>query len=155
MGVGMGLTIPSFLIAVQSTVQRRWLGTAASTLQFSRSMGGVLGVSIMGVFLSQRLAQGLTAAGIDPASVSLDSLLDPLANAGSTSTFDSALRVALAGAIQGVFLLALVSAALALVVTALAPGGRIAQLAARQSQAEAERRAPGEPEPAPQPVALE
>ncbi|HEX5692139.1 MAG TPA: MDR family MFS transporter, partial [Roseiflexaceae bacterium] len=46
MGVGMGLTIPSFLIAVQSTVQRRWLGTATSTLQFSRSMGGVLGVSI-------------------------------------------------------------------------------------------------------------
>jgi EmrB/QacA subfamily drug resistance transporter len=151
MGVGMGLTIPSFLIAVQSTVQRRWLGTATSTLQFSRSMGGVLGVSIMGLFLSMRLAQGLAAAGLDPNTVSLDSLLDPLASAGSTATFDTALRVALAGAIQGVFLLALVSAALALVVTALAPAGRIDQLVARQSRPEGEHQS----EPAPQPVTLE
>jgi len=154
MGIGMGLTIPSFLIAVQSTVRRRWLGTATSTLQFSRSMGGVLGVSVMGLFLSVRLAQGLAAAGLDPASVSLDSLLDPLASAGSTATFDAALRVALASAIQGVFLLALAAAALALAVTALAPGGRIAQLVARQAAPEAERHALGEAEPAPLPVSL-
>ena len=46
MGIGMGLSIPSFLIAVQTSVQRRQLGTATSTLQFSRSMGGTLGVSV-------------------------------------------------------------------------------------------------------------
>ncbi len=61
------------------------------------------------------------------------------------------LRVAPAGAIQGVFLLALVSAALALVVTALAPAGRIDQLVARQSRPEGEHQS----EPAPQPVTLE
>jgi len=49
MGIGMGLTIPSFLIAVQSSVRRSALGTATSTLQFSCNMGGVLGVSVLGV----------------------------------------------------------------------------------------------------------
>lgn len=56
MGVGMGLSIPSFLVAVQTSVERRNLGTATSTLQFSRSMGGTLGVSVMGAALSMRLA---------------------------------------------------------------------------------------------------
>jgi len=40
MGIGMGLSIPSFLVAVQTSVERRQLGTATSTLQFSRSIGG-------------------------------------------------------------------------------------------------------------------
>jgi Na+/melibiose symporter-like transporter len=47
MGVGMGLSIPSFLVAIQTSVDRRYLGTATSTLQFSRSIGGTLGVSVM------------------------------------------------------------------------------------------------------------
>jgi Na+/melibiose symporter-like transporter len=133
MGIGMGLSIPAFLIAVQSAVPRRFLGTATSTLQFSRSIGGVLGVSVMGVVLSTRLAANLQAAGLDPASVSLNSLLDPLARS-TTSSMDVALRSALAGAVQSVFVLALIAAAIGLVATALAPAGRIAQLAAQQPQ---------------------
>ncbi|HEX9373687.1 MAG TPA: hypothetical protein VF897_21920 [Roseiflexaceae bacterium] len=45
----------------------------------------------------------------------------------------------LAGAIQGIFVLAFVAAAIGLAVTMLAPGGRIAQLAARRGQSEAEK----------------
>ena len=56
MGTGMGLCIPAFLIAVQSSVRREDLGVATSTIQFSRSIGGTLGVSVMGVFLSASLA---------------------------------------------------------------------------------------------------
>src|SRR6266498_742207 len=66
MGVGMGLSIPAFLIAVQSTVRKDALGTATSTVQFSRSIGGTLGVSVMGALLSARLAAGMAAAGLDP-----------------------------------------------------------------------------------------
>ena len=43
MGIGMGLSVPAFLIAVQSSVEKRTLGTATSMLQFSRSIGGTLG----------------------------------------------------------------------------------------------------------------
>src|SRR5262249_28056011 len=96
--------------------------------------GGVLGVSVMGVVLSMRLTANLLAAGIDPAKVSLNSLLDPLAQASASANLDATLRVALAGAIQSVFLLAFIAAAIGLAATALAPAGRIAQLAARRPQ---------------------
>jgi MFS family permease len=143
MGVGMGLSIPAFLIAVQSTVERRLLGTATSTIQFSRSIGGVLGVSVMGVVLSMSLAANLQAAGMNPATVTLNTLLDPLAQASASTTLDATLRTALAGAIQNVFLLALIASVIGLIATALAPGGRIAQLAAQRPQANEE--APSQP----------
>lgn len=142
MGVGMGLSIPAFLIAVQSTVQRRDLGAATSTVQFSRSIGGALGVSVMGVVLSLRLASRLAATGLDPAAVSVNSLLDPLARAAGSLALEETLRSALAGAIQGVFVMAFIIAALGLAATSLAPRGRIAQLAAQRS-------ADGSGEPAP------
>ena len=134
MGTGMGLSIPAFLIAVQSTVPRRTLGTATSTLQFSRSIGGVLGVSVMGMVLSVRLAENLRAVGLDPASVSINTLLDPIAQASASTSLDTTLRAALASAMQGVFLLAFIASVIGLVATALAPAGRIAQLAERRSQ---------------------
>ncbi|HEX9441207.1 MAG TPA: MFS transporter, partial [Roseiflexaceae bacterium] len=109
-------------------------GTATSTLQFSRSIGGTLGVSVMGAALSVRLAAGLAAAGLNPATISVNELLDPLARAGASMTIEGALRDALANAIQGVFVIAFIAAALGLAVTFLAPAGRIAQLAAQQNQ---------------------
>jgi hypothetical protein len=135
-GIGMGLSIPAFLIAVQSTVRRAQLGTATATVQFSRSIGGTLGVSVMGVVLSTRLATLLTQAGVAPGSVSVDSLLNPGTGGASAAVADEALRVALAGAISSVFLAAFLAALFGLIATAFAPGGRIAQLAARWSEAE-------------------
>ncbi len=133
---------PSFLIAVQSSVERKQMGTATSTLQFSRSIGGTLGVSVMGAALSFRLASALAAAGLDPNAVSVDELIDPLPTADPSAVLEGALRGALASAIQVVFIIALVAAALALAVTFFAPRGRIAQLAAQRSSAEGEQAAP-------------
>jgi hypothetical protein len=104
-------------------VARRDLGTATSTIQFTRSFGGTLGVSVMGVALAAGLASALRAAGVDPAGVSLDGLLD---HAGGAAV-DGVLRDALAHAMTGVFWLAFGAAALGLVVTFLAPRGRIGQ----------------------------
>jgi hypothetical protein len=133
MGLGMGMSISPFLIAVQSSVNKRDLGTATSTLQFSRSIGGTLGVSVMGVVLSTRLAAALTASGLDPNTISINSLLEPLPGE-STAALTDMLRPALAVSIQGIFFIAFVAAALGLVITLLAPGGRIAQLAAQNQQ---------------------
>jgi EmrB/QacA subfamily drug resistance transporter len=138
MGVGMGLSVPSFTIAVQTAVERRDLGTATSTLQFARSIGGAVGVSIMGVVLGERLSRTLAAGGVDPASVSLSRLLDPLArSAASAAPLDIVLRGALAVAIQGVFVIAFVAAALGLLATAAAPRGSLAQLASARGEARA------------------
>lgn len=117
MGVGMGLSIPSFLVAVQTHVERRHLGTATSTLQFSRSIGGTLGVSVMGAALSARLASRLDASGLDPQLVSR--LLDPLP--GSELVVDAAARLAMADSIHVVFVIAFVSAALGLVAVFFTP----------------------------------
>jgi EmrB/QacA subfamily drug resistance transporter len=130
MGVGMGLSIPAFLIAVQSTVRKQELGVATSTVQFSRSIGGTLGVSILGVFLSARLAGLLVAAGIDPATVSLNALIDPVA--GASATLEGPLRGALGIAIANMFIIALVAAVAGLLATMFAPPGKISQLVEKQ-----------------------
>jgi hypothetical protein len=143
MGIGMGLAVPSFLIAVQSSVTRRDLGTATSTLQFSRSIGGTLGVSVMGVFLVQRLASLLAAAGLNPDAVSLDSLMERVDPGAAAPALDGALRNALAVSIQGVFFIAFVAAALGLVATFFAPAGRIGQLN-RRGEEEAGQKAAAE-----------
>ncbi len=125
MGLGMGLSIPAFLIAVQSAVPREQLGIATSTIQFSRSIGGTVGVSVLGVFLSARLEGLLRAEGINPASISLESLLDPLASTGAL--MEGPLRAALAVASANMFILALVAALAGLVVVFFTPGGKIKQ----------------------------
>lgn len=126
MGVGMGLSVPAFLIAVQSTVRRQDMGIATSTVQFSRSIGGTLGVSVLGVFLSSRLAANLSAAGVDPGSVSIDSLLDPVA--GASAALNGPLRGALGAAVASLFMIALAAAVLGLAAVFFAPGGKISQL---------------------------
>ncbi len=136
MGAGMGLSIPAFLIAVQSSVQRRALGAATSTLQFSRSIGGTLGVSVMGAMLTIWLNRALGAAGLDPSSVSVQSLIDPMA---SSQALDGPLRAALAAAMQGVFMVALVGAALGLVATFFAPRGMITQVPSESDQPNAKQ----------------
>ena len=117
MGVGMGLSIPSFLVAVQTSVERRLLGTATSTLQFSRSIGGTLGVSAMGAALSIRLASNLSASGLEPGMVA--QLLDPFS--GSGIVIDAGVRLAMADAIHLVFIIAFVAAALGLIATFFVP----------------------------------
>jgi EmrB/QacA subfamily drug resistance transporter len=117
MGIGMGFSIPPFLIAVQTTVERRQLGTATSTMQFSRSIGGTLGVSIMGAALSARLASNLSASGLDPELVS--QLLDPLP--GTQAIINEGARIAVANAITLVFLFAFIAAGLALLATLFTP----------------------------------
>ncbi len=129
MGVGMGLAIPAFLIAVQSTVQRRDLGVATSTVQFSRSIGGTIGVSVMGAVLSAGLASRLAAQGLDLSLV--DQLLSPEGAAGAV--VEGPARLALAGAMQGVFLTAAITAALAFIAVLFTPDGRIDQLAADEA----------------------
>ena len=137
MGIGMGLSIPAFMIAVQSSVQRKVLGTATATLQFSRSIGGTLGVSVMGVILSTQLARNLRLAGVASAGIDLNALLSPAAQAVA-SAVNAVLRVALTGALQSVFVAALIAAVAGLVVTALAPRGNVFQTTPAIEAAEAE-----------------
>jgi EmrB/QacA subfamily drug resistance transporter len=56
-GAGLGLTMLTLLIASQHSVPREQLGITTSLNQFSRSIGGTVGVAILGAFLTAGLAQ--------------------------------------------------------------------------------------------------
>ncbi|MGA6161219.1 MFS transporter [Amycolatopsis magusensis] len=68
LGTGMGMTMQNLVLAVQNTVAVTDLGAASSTVAFFRSLGGTVGVSVLGAVLasqvSQRTTDGLGAAGI-------------------------------------------------------------------------------------------
>lgn len=58
MGMGMGMTLLSLLLAMQSAVPRERLGVATSVAQFSRSIGGAIGVAAMGAIITASLPAG-------------------------------------------------------------------------------------------------
>lgn len=58
-GIGMGMNMVPMLIAVQSAVPRAALGAATSMTQFFRTIGGAVGLSLMGAVMTQRLGAGL------------------------------------------------------------------------------------------------
>jgi predicted MFS family arabinose efflux permease len=62
-GMGMGLTMVPMLIAVQSAVPRSDLGVATSLTQFFRSVGGAVGVAVMGAVKTHRLDAGIPLEG--------------------------------------------------------------------------------------------
>jgi hypothetical protein len=125
MGAGMGLSVPAFMIAVQNGVDRRNLGTATATLQFTRMIGGALGVSVMGLILSLRLAAGLKAAGYAGASLSLQTLMQS-PHSGAAAV-DATVRKALTGAVESVFVAAFAAAAIGLVAAFFTPPGRVSR----------------------------
>lgn len=117
LGIGMGLCIPPFLIAVQTLVERKHLGTATSFMQFSRSIGGTLGVSVMGVALSTKLMTTLTASGLDPELVT--HLLER--SSSSQVVINEGVRLAVADSIHLVFIIGFIAAALSLLSVFFAP----------------------------------
>jgi len=63
LGVGIGLTNQNLVLAVQNTVAASDLGAASSAVAFFRSLGGTIGVSVLGAVLSARVST-LIQAGL-------------------------------------------------------------------------------------------
>jgi EmrB/QacA subfamily drug resistance transporter len=68
LGLGLGMTMQNLVLAVQNTVRASDLGSASSTVTFFRSLGGTIGVSVLGSILASRVAtlttDGLADAGV-------------------------------------------------------------------------------------------
>ena len=65
-GIGLGLTMLTLLIAVQHAVPREQLGIATSLNQFFRSIGGAMGVALLGALMTSGLAANLREASTGP-----------------------------------------------------------------------------------------
>jgi EmrB/QacA subfamily drug resistance transporter len=70
-GIGLGATMQNLVLAVQNTVSQADLGSASSTVAFFRSLGGAIGVAVLGALLGRQVtslvAKGLAQLGV-PAS---------------------------------------------------------------------------------------
>jgi hypothetical protein len=62
MGFGMGSTFPTFTLAVQNSVPFRVIGVATSATQFFRSIGGMLGLAILGATMANRFTARLSSS---------------------------------------------------------------------------------------------
>ena len=120
-GIGMGLSSPIFLIAVQTSLPRAKLGTATSTLQLCRSIGVAIGVTVMGAILSYQVGSGLEHAREVPAS--RNAAMPPL-----SAEVRAALTAAEHGVFGAAFLAALGSLAFAFVAPHRHLRGRVEDL---------------------------
>jgi EmrB/QacA subfamily drug resistance transporter len=117
-GVGMGLTMQTFIVALQNAVDRSDLGVATATNQFFRSIGGALAVAAFGTLLVDRLAAELArhgSRGLDPERLLRAPGLARTLPRGAVE----AVHAALASSLEWVFVGALPLAAAALVAALL------------------------------------
>ncbi|WP_228923498.1 MFS transporter [Streptomyces sp. DH7] len=70
-GVGVGMSMQNLVLVLQNTVPLSEIGAASGAITFFRSLGGTMGVSVLGAVLAHqvatRITDGLTKLGVDPA----------------------------------------------------------------------------------------
>lgn len=131
-GAGLGLTMLTLLIAVQQSVERFQLGIATSLNQFSRAIGGALGVAIMGAVLTAGLSgqlhkaatgegSPLTAEQADSLAANPNALIEPTAKASLPAGILPVLQDSMAAAIQPVFWVVVVVSILAMFASFMLP----------------------------------
>jgi MFS family permease len=101
-GLGIGLGMQTYVLAVQNASPPRMMGVATATTQFFRSVGGTIGVTAMGALLTARLHGGPSPGDL---------------LAGGRGADTAAHRDALASAMHGVFVAGVPLVALAFVAT--------------------------------------
>jgi MFS family permease len=109
-GAGLGLLVQNLALVVQNAVPSRHMGVATSLAQFSRSIGGTVGVSAMGAIL---------AAGL-PAGAATRALGGGGAGAGAAASSPAA-RAELADAIHPIFMIGVPMMAITFLLVTLIP----------------------------------
>lgn len=137
-GAGLGLTMLTLLIAVQQAVERSRLGVATSLNQFSRSIGGALGVAVMGAVLTVGLSSQLHAIAEDEGNrfthaqasafaSNPNDIIEPTAKAALSRDTLAILQRAMAGAIHPVFWVGALMSFLALIAVLFLPKPNVAE----------------------------
>ncbi|MEN3279419.1 MAG: hypothetical protein V7607_559 [Solirubrobacteraceae bacterium] len=70
LGTGLGMVMQNLVLVVQNAVRQSDMGAGSSLIAFFRSLGGAIGVSVLGALLAHHartsIIDGLAARGIDP-----------------------------------------------------------------------------------------
>ncbi len=140
-GLGLGFSSTSYLVSVQNAVPWRRRGVATSSVVFFRTVGGSLGVAVMGAFLNASLGERYRAAvqraaGGDAALRHLlsdpNALLQPAVRSRIPEAAYSELAGALAAALSPAFWVLLFCGLSALAVAAFFPRGSAKDLVSRE-----------------------
>lgn len=133
-GAGLGLTMLTLLVAVQQAVERSELGVATSLNQFSRAIGGALGVAIMGAVLTSGLSNQLLKAAGNGGALSVEqasslasnpnALIEPTAKAALPAGVLPILQDAMAAAIHPVFWVVVIVSIFAFFISFMLPAPR-------------------------------
>jgi EmrB/QacA subfamily drug resistance transporter len=142
-GLGLGFSSTSYLVSVQNAVPWRRRGVATSSVVFFRTVGGTLGVAVMGALLNASLgeryrAAAESAAGDDAALGRLlsdpNALLQPAVRDRIPDAAYSELAGALAAALSPAFWVLLVCGLAALAVATLFPRGSAKDLVSQEPE---------------------
>ncbi|TFC90201.1 MFS transporter [Cryobacterium sp. TMT4-31] len=149
LGAGLGMVMQNLVLVVQNSIEVTNLGVATSAVTFFRSLGGTIGVSVLGSVLGTVVAQNIkdgigTLAPADQAIAvkTLGSGVIPHVN-----TLPDAIRVVVESAygtgVGTVFLLGVPLAVITLVMVALMPNASLGtQTAIALTKAQATKKAP-------------
>ncbi|GAB3927117.1 hypothetical protein GCM10027613_42350 [Microlunatus endophyticus] len=61
-GIGIGAMLQNIVLAVQNTVDVKDIGASSATVSFFRSLGGAVGVTVLGAVLATKVPEKITAA---------------------------------------------------------------------------------------------
>ncbi|MFC4768028.1 MDR family MFS transporter [Effusibacillus consociatus] len=122
LGLGIGPLMPVTMTAVQGAVDASQRGVATSSVAFFRSIGGTVGVAVMGAIITHHmtvsLADKLSGISMDGAVLQdPQALLQPEARAAIPAPVLSVLQGALADAIAYVFLFGFIAAVIGVVIS--------------------------------------
>jgi EmrB/QacA subfamily drug resistance transporter len=122
LGLGFGFYAVVTLLAAQTAVGWEHRGVVTSASQFSRNIGGTIGVSVAGAIFAAGVASG-AGAGVNPNEVLSASL-----RAGLSAADLGVLQNVLANSLRPVYILFIVVGILATLVAALLPAGTPSQV---------------------------
>lgn len=113
-GTGLGITMPIYTLAVQNQVERFMMGAATASLQFCRSVGGLLGAAVFTAVLmagyGEQIQHYASVNAIDAHSISLAA--NPLKLAGQHLSLDPSLmreiKSAIVDSLNDIFMVAVV-----------------------------------------------
>jgi EmrB/QacA subfamily drug resistance transporter len=144
-GLGLGITFPLYINAIQAALPRQYLGVGTSQIQFWRNIGGTVSTAVMGSFLArlmpQKIAEQINQLNLPPqfrgrlnfnGSASAQQALDPKQLAAARAAlpsqfqplFDQAIRavkMGIAGTLHDIYLLAAAILVVALIATLFLP----------------------------------
>lgn len=76
-GLGLGISMPVFSLTIQNAVEPQQLGVATASSQLFRSLGGTIGIAVMGTVMNSHMTSKMTELGAASGAAGGQMQIDP------------------------------------------------------------------------------